>query len=101
MTKDELNKLIADGKTLDDVISDFEIDNGNIISRDSLKDFAIYQIEEDRLFLARHILDSIDNTYADDKGEHTEWYSYDTTMGTLETPIAITSIDDLYDYVED
>lgn len=101
MTKDELNKLIADGNTFDDVISDFEIDNDNIISRDSLKDFAIYQIEEDRLFLARHILDAIDNTYADDKGEYAEWYSYDTTMGTLETPIAITSIDDLYDYVED
>lgn len=101
MTKDELNNLIADGKTLDDVISDFEIDNGNIISRDSLKDFAIYQIEEDRLFLARHILDAIDNTYADDNGEYAEWYSYDTTMGTLETPTAITSIEDLYDYVED
>ena len=40
------------------------------------------------------VLDAVDNEYAD-------FYSYDMSMGTLETPIAITSIDDLYDYVED
>ena len=101
MKKAELDNLIADGVTLDAVISDFEFDNDDIISRDSLKDFAIYQIKEDRLFLARHILDAIDDTYADDNGEYAEWYSYDTTMGTLETPRAIYNINDLYDYVED
>lgn len=101
MKKAELDKLIADGATLDAVISDFEFDNDDIISRDSLKDFAIYQIKEDRLFLARHILDAIDNTYADDNGEYAEWYNYDTAMGTLETPTAIDNVNDLYDYVED
>ena len=101
MKKAQLDKLIADGATLDAVISDFEFDNDDIISRDSLRDFAIYQIKENRLFLARHILDAIDDTYADDKGEYAEWYSYDTTMGTLETPTAIYDINDLYDYVED
>ena len=94
MTKDELNKLIADGKTFDDVIYDFEANNDYIVSRDIILDFAINQIENDRLFLARHVLDAVDNEYAD-------FYSYDMSMGTLETPIAITSIDDLYDYVED
>lgn len=94
MTKDELNKLIADGKTFNDVIYDFEANNDYIVSRDIILDFAINQIQNDRLFLARHVLDSVDNEYAD-------FYSYDMSMGTLETPIAITSIDDLYDYVED
>ncbi len=94
MTKDELNKLIADGKTFDDVIYDFEANNDYIVSRDIILDFAINQIKNDRLFLARHVLDAVDNEYAD-------FYSYDMSMGTLETPIAITSIDDLYDYVED
>lgn len=101
MNKAELDKLIADGATLDDVINNFEFDNDDIVSRDSLKDFAIYQIKENRLFLARHILDAIDDIYADDNGEYAEWYSYDTTMGTLETPTAIYDINDLYDYVED
>lgn len=94
MTKDELNKLIADGKTFDDVIYDFEANNDYIVSRDIILDFAINQIQNDRLFLARHVLDAVDNEYAD-------FYYYDMSMGTLETPIAITSIDDLYDYVED
>ena len=94
MTKDELNNLIADGKTFDDVIYDFEANNDYIVSRDIILDFAIIQIQNDRLFLARHVLDAVDNEYAD-------FYSYDMSMGTLETPIAITSIDDLYDYVED
>ena len=94
MTKDELNKLIAEGKTVDDVIDDFEANNDYIVSRDIILDFTINQIQNDRLFLARHVLDAVDNEYAD-------FYSYDMSMGTLETPIAITSIDDLYDYVED
>lgn len=94
MDKDELNKLIADGKTLDDVIYDFEANNDYIVSRDIILDFAINQIQNDRLFLARHVLDAVDKEYAD-------FYSYDMSMGTLETPIAITSIEDLYDYVED
>lgn len=94
MTKDELNKLIADGKTLDDVIYYFEANNDYIVSRDIILDFAINQIQNDRLFLARHVLDAVDKEYAD-------FYSYDMSMGTLETPTAITSIEDLYDYVED
>lgn len=94
MTKDELNNLIADGKTLDDVIYYFEANNDYIVSRDIILDFAINQIQNDRLFLARHVLDAVDKEYAD-------FYSYDMSMGTLETPTAITSIDDLYDYVED
>lgn len=94
MTKDELNKLIADGKKLDDVIYDFEANNDYIVSRDIILDFAINQVQNDRLFLARHVLDAVDKEYAD-------FYSYDMSMGTLETPTAITSIEDLYDYVED
>lgn len=94
MTKDELNKLIADGKTLDDVIYDFEANNDYIVSRDIILDFAINQVQNDRLFLARHVLDAVDKEYAD-------FYSYDMSMGTLETPTAITIIEDLYDYVED
>lgn len=93
MTKEELDKLIADGKTLDDVIYDFELSNDEIVSRDIILDFAINQIQNDRLFLARHILDAVDKEYAD-------FYSYDMSMGTLEMPTAITSIEDLYDFVD-
>lgn len=93
MKKAELDKLIADGKTFDDLIYDFEFSNDEIVSRDVILDFAINQIQNDRLFLARHILDAVDKEYAD-------FYSYDMSMGTLETPTAITSIEDLYDFVD-
>lgn len=93
MTKEELDKLIADGKMFDDLIYDFELSNDEIVSRDIILDFAINQIQNDRLFLARHILDAVDKEYAD-------FYSYDMSMGTLEMPTAITSIEDLYDFVD-
>ena len=93
MTKDELDKLVADGKTFNDVIYDLEYDNDCIVSRDGILDYAIYQIQNDRLYLARHVLDAVDKEYAD-------FYSYDMGMGTLEKPTAITCIEDLYDYVD-
>mgnify|MGYP004660691189 FL=1 len=93
MKRAELDKLIASGKTFDEIISDNCDDFYIIIDRESLLDFAIYQINEGRLFLARHILDAVDSNYAD-------WYSYDANYGTLETPTAIISIEDLYDYVD-
>lgn len=93
MTKEELDKLIAYGKMFDDLIYDFELSNDEIVSRDIILDFAINQIQNDRLFLARHILDAVDKEYAD-------FYSYDMSMGTLEMPTAITSIEDLYDFVD-
>lgn len=94
MTKDELDKLVADGKTFDDVIYDFEEDNDCIVSRDVILDYVIYQIQNDRLYLARHVLDAVDTDYAD-------WYNYDASMGTLETPTPVDNVNDLYDYVED
>lgn len=94
MTKDELDKLVADGKTFDDVIYDFEEDNDCIVSRDVILDYVIYQIQNDRLYLAHHVLDAVDTDYAD-------WYNYDASMGTLETPTPVDNVNDLYDYVED
>lgn len=103
MKKAELDKLIADGATLADAISNIEIDNDNIWCRESLLDFAIYQINEGRLSLARHILDAVDKDYADwySYDAYADWYNYDANMGTLETPTAIDDVEDLYDYVED
>lgn len=93
MTKDELDKLIADGKTLDDVIYDFVIDNDDIVDRGYMKDYAIEMIDNGCFDLACHVLNAIDKEYAD-------YYSYDFSMGTLEIPAAITSIEDLYDFVD-
>lgn len=64
-----------------------------ITTYETLKEFAVHQINEDRLFLAIHILESIHNDPAD-------FYSYDFCMGTLETPSPLYTSYDLEDYCD-
>ena len=65
-----------------------------ITTYESLKDFAIHMIQEDHLYLAMHILEAIHKAPAD-------YYDYDYSMGTLETPTALTLTFDLVDYCDD
>ena len=65
-----------------------------ITTYESLKDFAIHMIQEDHLYLALHILEAIHSSPAD-------YYDYDYSMGTLETPTALTLTFDLVDYCDD
>lgn len=98
MTKEELDNLIKDYKdgfvTDNELIVAVEEISDNIHDRQSLIDLAIYHIQHDNICLARHILNAVDNDWA-------HWYDYNTGMGTLDTPTAIKSVEDLYDYVED
>lgn len=97
MTKEELDNLIKDYKdgfvTFDEVIGEAEASTDYIHDRQSLIDLAIYHIQHDDIYLARHILDAVDNDWAN-------WYGYDADMGVLDTPTAIKSVEDLYDYVD-
>ena len=65
-----------------------------ITTYESLKDFAIHMIQEDHLYLARHILEAIHSSPAD-------YYDYDYSMGALETLTALTLTFDLLDYCDD
>lgn len=65
-----------------------------VTTYEALKEFAITQIKEDRLFLAIHILDAIHKNIAD-------YYDYDYCMRTLDTPTPLTLSFDLEDYCED
>lgn len=66
-----------------------------ITTEDILKQFVIESVENDDFNIALHILKAIkDNPYT------TEYYRYDYSMGTLETPIPITSIDDIEDLID-
>ena len=65
MKKTELDKLISDGRYLDDILNASCENFDNIVDRESLLDFAIYQINEGRLSLARHILDAVDTDNVD------------------------------------
>ncbi len=64
-----------------------------VTTYEALKEFAITQIKEDRLFLAAHILETLHKNPAD-------YYDYDYCMGTLDTPTPLTLSFDLEDYCE-
>ena len=70
-----------------------EKDVGFITSRDDLKMSAIECIENDDVNLASHICEALCD-YAD-------YYAYDYSMGTLETPKPIDSKEDIEEYRRD
>lgn len=72
--------------------------NGNfceITHEDSLKEYAIMSLKDDNFGLALHLINAIyENPY------NTEWYKYDYTMGTLNTPIPIVEKEDIEDLID-
>ena len=93
MTETELRTMIDEGKSLSEIASEMAAGEYDVCSRETLLSYAISEIENDRLFLARHILDAVDS------GEYADFYFYDITMGTLDTPLAIEGIGDLVDHI--
>lgn len=69
-------------------------ENDQITTYESLKEFAIKNINEERLFVAIHILEAIHKFPSD-------YYDYDYCMGTLDTPTPLSVAADLVDYCED
>ena len=65
-----------------------------ITTYETLKDFAKHEIDDDNFFVAVHICEALNEKQA-------TYYFYDYCMGTLETPSAITSKDDLEHLIED
>lgn len=77
--------------TFEEAIEKLEEENDCITTIDVLKEFAIDNIKNDNLFIAIHILQAIQEN-------ETEYYSYDYSMGTLEIPTPIKSLEDLEDF---
>lgn len=88
MKRQELKKL--EKMSYEELIN-YYFENVNYFTTyDDLKNYAMSQIEEENLTLAIHILESINENCA-------EYYIYDYSMGTLETPNALND-EDLYNY---
>lgn len=75
-------------KTFQKVMEQLSEEKDDITTYERLKEFAISKIEEDNLFIAIHILEAINNDFA-------EWYIYDYCMGTLQTPSSVTCKEDI------
>lgn len=88
MTEKQLKKL-----SFEDAVEKLSSEKEQITTYETLKSFAIENINNDNLFLAIHILQGINEKQA-------YYYSYDYCMGTLETPTAIETKEDLKDYLD-
>ncbi len=84
----ELHKL-----TFDEAVEKLQEETNCITTIDTLKDFAIKNINEDNLFLSIHILQALQEN-------STDYYNYDYCMGALDTPTPITNLKDLEDFCE-
>lgn len=79
--------------SMEEIIEKLRDQGTDIVSYEELKEYAVAQINGDNLLCAIHILEAVNEDTAD-------WYDYDFSMGTLETPTAIRSKDDLIDYID-
>lgn len=93
MTKTQLNEL-----SFDDAIRILTEEVNTITTEDTLKDFVKFNIDNDNLYLAIHVLNSMDND--PDFGEVYYW-DYDYSMGTLDRPSSIVNKEDLEIYLEE
>ena len=74
-------------KTLEEII-EVLIDHDYITSYETLKDYAKVKIDDDNFFMAIHILEALNEC-------ETDYYIYDYSMGTLESPTAIEDKEDV------
>ena len=84
----EMTRADFETKTFDELIEQLNEEHPDIHSYDYLKDFAKHLIDEENIGFALHILNAI---YT----ETGEWFEYDCTMGTLQTPSGLTEKADL------
>lgn len=89
MTREEYNE-----KSFDELMDILDGERDDIHTYEDMKDFAKYQIDEENLYFAIHILKGIQNSPA-------EWYQYDYTMGTLDTVRGITCKEDVEDLIDE
>lgn len=83
-----------ENKSFEELMCDLEYNMNDIHSRESIIAMVKHEIDEDNLFVARHILDGIDNEYA-------EWYQYDRCMGTLQSITALKDKEDVEHLIEE
>lgn len=83
-----------EAKTFDELIEQLQNEDQDICSYDYLKDFAKHLIDEENIGFALHILNAI---YT----EPGEYFEYDCSMGTLQTPSGLTEKSDIEHLIED
>lgn len=91
MTKDQFNSL-----DFKEVIQKLDKECDQITTIDCLKDFIKENIDNDNYYLALHVLEAITNDISD-----SEYWDYDYSLGTLDTPTPINSKEDVEHLIYD
>ncbi|MDY4823147.1 MAG: hypothetical protein SO148_05085 [Candidatus Onthovivens sp.] len=90
-------------KTLKKQLNNLTLEQLFIIAQDldssfwaykDLKDFVVDKIQDDDVFIALHILNTLNDELA-------EYYNYDASMGILDTVAPITTKEEFINYLED
>jgi hypothetical protein len=83
-----------ESKSFEEVMEQLSAERDEIWTYEQLKEVAKEQIDEDNLNVAAHISDALWNDTQD-------WYIYDYSMGTMETPCGITEKADVEHLIDD
>lgn len=81
-------------KSFEELIEQLKEERDDFHSYEDMKDFAKYQIDNDNLYFALHILNGIEDNPA-------EWYWYDYTMGTIDPVYSVTCKEDVEHLIEE
>ena len=76
-------------------VMDILNEHDDITTKDCLLDYVKYLIDQDNLRFAMHILEAVYDS------EPAEWYQYDYSMGTFDTPTALTCKEDIEHLLEE
>ena len=91
MTKAEFNKM-----TLDEVLEYANENIADLTTEDMLLEFAKTKIDDENIYMSIHVLKAVWES-----GEaYNDYYLYDYSMGTLETPTPVTCKEDFEDYID-
>ena len=84
-----------ESKSFLDLMEQLYAESDDITTREDLQEYAIRSIRDDSLYLAIHILEALREEYG------AEWFLYDYSMGTLQTPSGVTCKEDVEHLIDD
>lgn len=87
MTRQEFEE-----KSFDEVMEQLYEERDLVTTYDMLKEFAKNRIDNDDMLMANHIISSIWN---DPNPIDTDWYLYDYSSGSLDTPTSVSCKEDV------
>lgn len=93
-----MTKEFFESNTFEDVMEQLNEEYDQITTLDTLKMFIKEKIDEDNFNIASHLCNAIWN---DPNPSMSEWYDYDYSMGTLDTPVCLSEKTDVEHLIDD